>query len=704
MQVRRRSAGLARGRAAAERTTVALSAAVVIMAALAAAALPAAATAPGPADAAGTASAFTPGEGTGTAWCPGYGGINLGSYKDVYACAPKNKKAGKTPFDNSYAGFQCTELANRFLYNRTGRTLFANEEGGNYVALAAAAFSIPDAASGAAGRRPAGGDIISMWGGRSGQKQNGSRTQVAVVTKVTKTPSGWTITTLNQGGDPSVTARGRGFDTITVSANGKTWSALNGFYAAFDWLKLVRGKSSGGGTGGGGGGGGGGGSGGGGTGSGSASWSASQAPLRTGAQTGQLLAVACGSAMACTAVGAGDGAALLVYGAGASWKAATVPVPSSDATGTELTAVTCMSAANCLAAGQYHSAGRQQGMLLAGHGASWTATRAPLPASAAAHPHVILSSVACASASSCVAAGQYFASGSAYGLLVVGHDSSWQAFQAPLPADAAGKPAARLTSVTCTDGGDCVAVGNYLDKPGNEQGFIVTGSGSAWSSYRAALPASAVTPGAALTAVTCPTASKCVAAGSFSANSRGMILTGWGASWTAVSTPLPSGAAANPAAAFRQISCLSATACVAVGSYSASGAGRQGLLVSGRGSSWSAASARLPAGAAANQGTPGAGLVSVACATATTCVAAGNYTDTAGDGRVLLLTWGGSSWAVAKGPLPANSRTVGSQAQGSLGPPDLASVACPAATACVAVGTYPARRSGLEGLVEAGRL
>jgi hypothetical protein len=96
--------------------------------------------------------------------------------------------------------------------------------------------------------------------------------------------------------------------------------------------------------------------------------------------------------------------------------------------------------------------------------------------------------------------------------------------------------------------------------------------------------------------------------------------------------------------------------------------------------------------------------VSVACAAANSCVAAGQYTDTAGDARVLLLYWHGSSWAPSTGPLPANNRTVGAQAQGSLGPPAVASVACPSAGACFAVGTYPAVRAGMEGLVEYGKM
>ncbi len=645
-----------------------------------------------------SASVFTPGEGTGKAWCPGYGGINLGSYLDVYACMPTDKSAGKTPFD-TYPGFQCTELANRLLYILTGHALFADQEGGNFVALAAAAYSLPAAQSGTAGRLPAAGDIISMWGGRSKQPQNGSRTEVAIVTKVAATAAGWTVTTLNQG-SPSDTIARQGIDTITVSAAESSWSTEHGFYTQFDWLKLAkRGGGHRGGSGSGGNGSGGGGA---------VAWSASQAPLRSTTQTAQLLAVACGRGPAsrgpdCTAVGVSDGAALLVYRSAGRWRPVPVPLPSSPASWARLTAVTCPSDAACLAAGHYSAAGKQQGLLVFGHRASWTATTAPLPASAAASPDVLLPAVACPTASSCVAAGQFAASsGSTYGLLVTGHGSSWSAYRAPVPADAAVRPQATISSVSCPAAGDCVAVGTYTDAKGNQQGLLLTGYGSSWTAIRSPLPTSATVPGAALSAVSCPAADACVAVGTFSAHQRGMVLTGWGTSWHAAQTPRPAGAAAHPATSFRQIACPSRSECMAVGSFADSAGNNHGMLLAMLGSSWSAVAAALPAGAAGRQGAPGAQLTSVACASRYRCAAIGQYTDTAGDARLLLLTGHAMSWTARKAPVPPDSKTVSSQAQSPVGPPDLAAVACSSPATCVAVGSYPAQTPGTEGLLMTG--
>jgi hypothetical protein len=642
---------------------------------------------------AGPAGAFTPGEGGGKAWCAAYGGQNIGSYQNVYACRPGKKNAGKTPFD-SYSGFQPTELVNRFLFKLTGHTLFDNEVAGNFVALASATYAIPDAAPGPAGVLPAAGDIISMWGGRSKQKQNGDRTLVAVVTSVARTASGWTIRTLNQGEQADMAGR-NGFDTITVSGRGRTWSTERGFYTSFDWLRLVaRGGASQTGNPGGGQSAGGHAAGG---------WTAAQAPAPA-AETGQLLSVACGSATSCAAVGTSEHAGILLSRTGKTWTPVPVPVPATAASAVSLDAVTCPAAAACVAAGHYRSAARQQGLLLTGYGTTWTATTAPLPPNAAASPGTRILGVACAASSSCVAVGQYTGASSADALLVTGHGSAWTARQAPLPADAASKPAAGLVAVACPLATACTAVGSYVDTGGHRQGLLLTEHGTSWTATRSPLPAGATVAGAALAAVTCPRPTACVAAGSYSGQTRGFLVSGSGTHWTATRTPLPAGAAASQTATFRAIACPSASSCVAVGAYADAAGSNHGLLVTWRGSKLAATAvtAGLPSGAAPLQGQPGAGLASVACPAASSCVAVGAYTDTTGEAQMLLLTGFGSSWVPARAPVPANARTVGSQAQGVIGPPALMSVACPAVSACVAVGSYPARTLGTEGLFITG--
>jgi hypothetical protein len=77
------------------------------------------------------------------------------------------------------------------------------------------------------------------------------------------------------------------------------------------------------------------------------------------------------------------------------------------------------------------------------------------------------------------------------------------------------------------------------------------------------------------------------------------------------------------------------------------------------------------------------------------CVAVGAYDTTASDyEQGLLLTDSGGTWAAAQAPLPTNVQLAfGQFSQGTV-----ASVSCPSAAACVAVGNYLAT-SGSGGLL-----
>ena len=143
---------------------------------------------------------------------------------------------------------------------------------------------------------------------------------------------------------------------------------------------------------------------------------------------------------------------------------------------------------------------------------------------------------------------------------------------------------------------------------------------------------------------------------------------------TSTSPPLPPNAGANGYASLESVTCPSATSCVAVGSYMDSSGSWQGLIETMSGSSWQATEVTLPGNA---DGDPNAYLVSVACPSATSCVAVGYYNDSTSP---LLATGSGTNWTATEAPLPANAQT-GQYAY-------LESVACPSATSCVAVGGY----------------
>jgi len=397
--------------------------------------------------------------------------------------------------------------------------------------------------------------------------------------------------------------------------------------------------------------------------------------------------VACPSATTCVATGfytdsAGNSRGLLLTGHGSSWTATRAPLPAgvvtSSATQPLVGSVACASPAACAAVGSYtDSAGNSRGLLLTGHGASWTASAVPLPAGAATSRSAVLTDVACPSATRCAATGYYTDSaGGQQGLRLTGHGSSWTAIQAPLPAGAGTSEDVGLTGVTCQSASMCVAVGSF-----GRNGLLLTGPGSAWRAAKAPLPAGVATnPFVSLSGVTCPATTTCVVVGQYEIsdhNGRGLLLAGHGSSWTASTAPLPADADASPNSGLSEVSCRSAATCAAVGDYRATAAGHQGLLLAGRGTSWAAAKAPLPAGAPAGAASD---IYDVSCPSATTCAAAGDYADSSGGSLGLLLTGHGASWTAIKLPVPAGAAP---EPEASL-----SRVTCVATTTCVAVGSY----------------
>jgi hypothetical protein len=216
---------------------------------------------------------------------------------------------------------------------------------------------------------------------------------------------------------------------------------------------------------------------------------------------------------------------------------------------------------------------------------------------------------------------------------------------------------------------------------------IPSPSTGTWTATEAPLPADAdaTNPEVSRPDVACAS-SACVVAGQFKASSiEGMLLSGEGSSWTAADAPAPGqGTQSEEVSA---VACPSSTNCVAVGDYSSTVDGVpegsvSGLLLSGSGSSWTATAAPVPADA---NGPGYPVLTSIACASAEQCVAVGDYSATAtgvNPWEGLILTDSDGTWTAIKAPLPPDATTTGPTAA------NLLSVACPTPSGCVAVGDY----------------
>jgi hypothetical protein len=167
-------------------------------------------------------------------------------------------------------------------------------------------------------------------------------------------------------------------------------------------------------------------------------------------------------------------------------------------------------------------------------------------------------------------------------------------------------------------------------------------------------------PADELDGVSCVSVTACTAVG-FSGGGTGTLVESWnGTSWSVV--PSPNG---PPADELDGVSCVSVTACTAVG-FSGGGAGT--LVESWNGTSWSVVPSPSPVS------TQPEALRGVSCVSAAACTAVGDYFS---DGyKTLAESWNGTSWSVVPTP-----RTPGQGAQ-------LNAVSCVSATTCTAVGYY----------------
>jgi hypothetical protein len=434
-------------------------------------------------------------------------------------------------------------------------------------------------------------------------------------------------------------------------------------------------------------------------------WTATEAPLPANADHtyAQLSAVSCPTKSACTAVGSYTGSAgwqgLLLTKASRKWSAVQAPLPAGAAKDpyVALNEVNCFSASTCAAIGFYADpSGNLRGVLLTGAGSSWTAVNPPLPSNAASGTSADPSAVFCRSATSCLAVGTYEASaGGDRGLLLTGFGTRWTATQLPLPANSATVPDIDLTDMTCTASG-CVVVGVYLDASSHQEGLLLTGSGSSWTATEAPLPANAyLNPSTSIEAVRCQSLSLCTAVGDYTATSggtQGMLITGSGTSWAATEAPpLANANDFQAGVTLAALACPDASECLAAGEYQTSNLpASAGLLVTGSGSSWTTAQAPQPGNASTN---PSPSLTAVACTSANACVASGYYGAAAGNDRGLLIYGGASSWTAIQAPVPRNAA----------GTSDVPAVSCAkGASACVAVGWYDDKSGNEQGLLVTG--
>jgi hypothetical protein len=192
-----------------------------------------------------------------------------------------------------------------------------------------------------------------------------------------------------------------------------------------------------------------------------------------------------------------------------------------------------------------------------------------------------------------------------------------------------------------------------------------------------------------LSQVVCPTTTSCNAAGFYNnttGQSRPLIDTWDGSTWSAPSVPVPAGVLDAQLGA---ISCPNPTFCVAVG-QDYDGTSDFGIIETLSGGAWTAAETPTPG----PEHSPVANsfLWEVACPTPGYCLSTGEYEDLAGDYVAIAVTLSGGTWSAVANPLPGNKSTTGISSTGR-------TVACNSPVACVIGGRYNDTNGNQQGFL-----
>jgi hypothetical protein len=271
-----------------------------------------------------------------------------------------------------------------------------------------------------------------------------------------------------------------------------------------------------------------------------------------------------------------------------------------------------------------------------------------------------------------------------------------KAIEAPLPAGAVRKKGSNLSQVRCPSASGCVATGSYRTTKAH---FLALAErGGKWTPEQ--------TPsGVGLFSLACPAVGRCAGTSGVGEQST-RVLTQSGRTWQSAVATLPADAPTTPWPDLSSISCGAPGDCTAVGSYQFGFA--KPLVVTERDGSWSAgAEPQLPANAAttpdASMPTTGNPLSLVACPSSGNCTAVGTYTNkdaVAGEYPWVLEQKAGDWGSGAAAQLPADANDKGQSERSGTAPFfGFTGLSCPSAGNCTAVGGYWGHVDVEQGLI-----
>jgi hypothetical protein len=351
-------------------------------------------------------------------------------------------------------------------------------------------------------------------------------------------------------------------------------------------------------------------------------WALNVTPNPTGATMTTFKGVSCPSFTACIGVGSYENSEGVEVTLGESWNGTkwTVHAPANPSGGKEnyLSAVSCISSTACTAVGSYeNSSDVDVALVERWNGTEWAIQSTPFPSGASS---AFLFGVSCVTTTACTAVGYYEESGVDLTLVEHWNGMEWTIQSSPNPGSAFNE----LLSVSCLSTTECTAVGTVITK--YLKTLIERWNGTEWKVQISVNPNE--TSSDTLDAVSCSTSTACMAVGDY----------GWplAESWNGTEWSLRtiSGPVGMLSTTLSGVFCNSSSACTTIGKFT-SETGVIGALGEGwNGAEWTIQSTSSFAGTKESE------LRGVACPSATSCVAVGRYTNSAGATFALVESFG----------------------------------------------------------------
>jgi len=378
---------------------------------------------------------------------------------------------------------------------------------------------------------------------------------------------------------------------------------------------------------------------------------------------------------------------------GTPWGDATeIPgIAALTSDGGEVNSVSCPSAGNCTAGGQYaDSSGISAQAFVADevNGTWGDATEVPGIAALNTGDYAFVSSLSCASAGNCVAGGEYSLSstnvnGNTHAFVADEVDGTWgDAIEVPGTAALNASDGAQVQSVSCASAGNCAASGYYTDSSDVRQAFVANEVDGTWGDGIEVPGTATLNAGfeaeAEAGSVSCPSAGNCTVGGFYtdsSGNLQAFVADEASGTWGAA-IEVPGTAALNTGGnASTSVSCASAGNCTAAGSYSVSSSGQlptEAYVADEVNGTWGDA-IEVPGTAALNTGQVAA-VNSLSCPSAGNCAAGGFFDDSSGARLAFVVNEVNGTWDDAV------------EVPGTTGSTAVNSVSCASAGNCVAGG------------------